>query len=226
MSGFVLRVWLADRPGALGAVAGRIGAVGGDVVGIDILERGDGRVIDELTVDLPSEDLIPLMLAKLGELDAVDVEDVRAVAVGFPHPIVDVLEVAAELLGQQTVGSLFDALVDGVVTAYVAEWSAVVDPDGPVVLSATPGAPPVAWLEAFVTGTRSAAREPGAAASASEVAWAGLEVSGLALLVGRSGRPFRARERRQLATLARIADHRWREMVMRDGMRAHPARSS
>jgi hypothetical protein len=75
-------------------------------------------------------------------------------------------------------------------------------------------------------GTRSAAKEPGAAASASDVAWAGLEVSGLALLVGRTGRPFRARERRQLATLARIADHRWRELVTRDGMRAHPARSS
>ncbi len=226
MPGFVLRIWLADRPGALGAVASRIGAVGGDVVGIDILERGDGRVIDELAVELPSEDLIPLMLSKLGELDAVDVEDVRAVTGGVLHPVVDVLEVAAEVLAQQTVGGLFSALVEGAVTAYVAEWSAVVDPEGPTVLGATPEAPPAPWLEAFVTGTRSAAREPRAAASASEVAWAGLEVSGLALLVGRSGRPFRARERRQLATLARIADHRWRELVMREGMRAHPARSS
>jgi hypothetical protein len=49
---FVVRVWLPDRPGALGAVASRIGAVGGDLVGIDILERGGGRVIDELVVEL------------------------------------------------------------------------------------------------------------------------------------------------------------------------------
>src|SRR6478672_7764897 len=34
----VLRVWLPDRPGALGAVATRIGAVRGDVIGIDIIE--------------------------------------------------------------------------------------------------------------------------------------------------------------------------------------------
>jgi hypothetical protein len=226
MASFVLRVWLADRPGALGAVASRIGAVGGDVVGIDILERGDGRVIDELTVDLPSEDLIPLMLAKVAELDAVDVEDVRSVVAGLPHPLVDALEVGADLLGARTVGDLFASLVDGVGAAYGAEWAAVVDPEGPVVLSSSAGAPPGPWLEAFVMGTRSAAKEPGAAASASDVAWAGLEVSGLALLVGRTGRPFRARERRQLATLARIADHRWRELVTRDGMRAHPARSS
>ncbi len=226
MSSFVLRVWLADRPGALGAVASRIGAVGGDLVGIDILERGEGRVIDELTIDLPSEDLIPLMLAKVGELDAVDVEDVRSVAPALSHPLVEALEVGADLLGEQTTGSLFDALVAGVRLAYSAEWAAVVDPDGPIVLSASEDAPRGPWLEAFVTGTRSAARDTGAAASASDVAWAGLEVSGLALLVGRSGRPFRARERRQLATLARIADHRWRELVTRDGMRAHPARSS
>jgi hypothetical protein len=63
-------------------------------------------------------------------------------------------------------------------------------------------------------------------AFAADIAWAGLEVSGLALLVGRSGRPFRARERRQLATLSRIADHRWRELVARDGIRTHPTRSS
>ena len=38
-----LRVWLPDRPGALGAVASRIGGVKGDVVGIEILEQGAGR---------------------------------------------------------------------------------------------------------------------------------------------------------------------------------------
>ncbi|MCU1494929.1 MAG: hypothetical protein JWO62_2693 [Acidimicrobiaceae bacterium] len=226
MASFVMRVWLADRPGALGAIASRIGAVGGDLVGIDILERGDGRVIDELTIDLPGEELIPLMLAKVAELDAVDVEDVRSVVAGLPYPLVDALEVGADLLGARSVGDLFDSLVAGVGTAYGAEWATVVDPEGPVVLSSSEGAPPGPWLEAFVMGTRSAAKERGAAASASDVAWAGLEVSGLALLVGRTGRPFRARERRQLATLARIADHRWRELVTLDGMRAHPARSN
>jgi hypothetical protein len=36
MATFVVRVWVPDRPGALGSVASRIGAVRGDLVGIDI----------------------------------------------------------------------------------------------------------------------------------------------------------------------------------------------
>ena len=43
----------ARPPRCAGQVASRIGAVRGDVVGIDILERGGGRAIDELVVDLP-----------------------------------------------------------------------------------------------------------------------------------------------------------------------------
>ena len=220
-----MRVWLADRPGALGAVASRIGAVGGDVVGIDILERGEGRVIDELTIDLPDADLIPLMLTKVAELDAVDVEDVRSVIGGLPHPHVDALEIAANLLGRRSVEALFGELVSGVESSFSAEWTAVVDPEGPVVLAQSTAAPPKPWLEAFVTGTRLAARDVAAAAQADDVAWAGLEISGLALLVGRSGRPFRARERRQLATLARVADHRWHEIVTHQGTSTRTART-
>lgn len=39
VSNYLIRVQLPDRPGALGAVASRIGSVGGDVISIDILER-------------------------------------------------------------------------------------------------------------------------------------------------------------------------------------------
>src|SRR5829696_3602149 len=77
METFVVRVWVPDRPGALGQVASRIGAVRGDVVGIDILERGAGRAIDELVVELPDASLVSLLLAEIDQVDGVDVEDVR-----------------------------------------------------------------------------------------------------------------------------------------------------
>ena len=51
METFVVRVWVPDRPGALGQVASRIGAVRGDVVGIDILERGAGRAVARRVVE-------------------------------------------------------------------------------------------------------------------------------------------------------------------------------
>ena len=71
---FVLRVWLPDRPGALGQVASRIGAVHGDVIGIEILEQGGGRAIDELVVALPDAGLIDLLVARSAQVDGVDVE--------------------------------------------------------------------------------------------------------------------------------------------------------
>ena len=48
----LVRVWLPDRPGALGLVASRIGSVDGDIVGIDVLEQGDGVAVDEFAVEL------------------------------------------------------------------------------------------------------------------------------------------------------------------------------
>jgi hypothetical protein len=222
MPSYVMRIWLADRPGALGNVASVIGDTGGDLVGIDILERGDGRAIDELTIEL-TEQAVPQLLQAVSAIEGVDIEDLRAVVAGLPHPLLDPLEVAARTLHSESVGDLFGTFVAGIAQTF-SDWAALVDPDGSVVLASSPGAPADAWLGAFVAGTRSASPVPGAAGAANDVAWATLEISGLALLVGRTGRPFRARERRQLSTLALIADHRWRELVMRDSMRAHPSR--
>ena len=42
-----------------------------------------------------------------------------------------------------------------------------------------------------------------------------LTAAGLALVLGREGQAFRARERRQLVALARVADHRWVELTAR-----------
>ncbi len=75
----VVRVWLPDRPGALGLVTSRIGAVRGDVLAIEVLEAGGGRVIDEIVVELPSRALLDLMVNEVHAIDGVSVEDVRPV---------------------------------------------------------------------------------------------------------------------------------------------------
>src|SRR5262249_12410694 len=79
METYVVRVWLPDRPGALGQVASRIGAVRGDVVGIEILEQGGGRAVDELGAALPETGLLDMLVKEVNEVDGVDVEDVRPV---------------------------------------------------------------------------------------------------------------------------------------------------
>src|SRR3954451_8943258 len=98
MDTFVVRLWLPDRPGALGQVASRIGAVHGDVVGIEILERGGGSAIDELVVSLPDEVGRELLLAEIGQVDGVAVEDVRPIDPGRPDAGMVALEIAATLV--------------------------------------------------------------------------------------------------------------------------------
>jgi hypothetical protein len=220
---YVVRVWMPDRPGALGQVASRIGAVGGDVVGIDILERGAGRAIDELVVQLPDASLLPLLLAEISAVDGVDVEDVRPAAESLRDPRLAALETAAMLVGATSVDELLDVLVQHAMLDFSAEWVAVVDLDEPDVRTGIGPVPPAAWLEAFVEGSRSSARVAAGEAGPDDVAWAPLPSARLSLVLGRSGRPLRGRERRQVAALARIADTRWAEVVVRTSQARHPS---
>jgi hypothetical protein len=191
-----VRVWLPDRPGALGAVASRIGAVRGDLIGIDILETGAGRAIDELVVSLPDEDLVPLLIREMQEVEGVDVEDIRPVDGDVPDSRVAALESAAELLTQPDTESMLAALVKEVCRDFEAEWAAVVD-NG---LVATHGETPTFdWLTAFISGA--------GGTGVDEIASAALS-SRATLLIGREGRPFRSRERRQLVALGRIISSR------------------
>jgi hypothetical protein len=80
MPGYVLRIRLPDRPGALGLVASRIGSVGVDIVAIDILNRSDGSAVDEFEVELTSPDLVDLLRSEIHEVDGVTVEEIRPVA--------------------------------------------------------------------------------------------------------------------------------------------------
>ncbi|HVX20031.1 MAG TPA: hypothetical protein VHB02_01645 [Acidimicrobiales bacterium] len=79
MDRYVVRIRLLDRPGALGQVASRIGAVGGDIVAIDIVHRAEGEVIDEFVVELAGDHLVELLRSEIHEVDGVRVEDVRRV---------------------------------------------------------------------------------------------------------------------------------------------------
>ena len=223
MTTYVVRVWLPDRPGALGAVASRIGAVRGDLVGIDILERGGGRAIDELVVDLPSEDLVPLLAAEMSQVDGVDVEDVRLAAESVHDPRLGALEAAALLVEQFTLDGLFNALCQHARHNFDADWGVLLDLDGPTPLAMAGDAPPAAWLGAFLHGSRAAAAAVGADTGPDDVAWAGLPSADLGLVLGREGRPFRARERRQLVALARIADSRRIELASRAVVVSHPS---
>ena len=109
---------------------------------------------------------------------------------------------------------------------FEADWCTVIDLGGPVPLAAVGEPPPTPWLSAFVAGSRSSVRVAAGECGPDDVAWSPLATADLALVLGRHGRPFRARERHQLSALARIADARWRELVLRAARVAHPSAAS
>ncbi|TML39419.1 MAG: hypothetical protein E6G27_10655 [Actinobacteria bacterium] len=223
MVSYVMRVWLPDRPGALGAVASRIGAVRGDVVGIEILERGGGRAIDELVVELPEDGLLSLLLDEMREVEGVDVEEVHLLRDGHLDARVDALETAALLLEETSVQGLLDVLADHACRDFEADWAVVLARGSSRVPVSVVGAPPPgAWLAAFVAGNRWSAAADFGHEGPDDVAWSPLAQADLALVLGRSRRAFRARERRQLAALVSVADRRTVDLASRLAD-AHPA---
>jgi len=183
-----------------------MGAVRADVIGIDIIERGAGRAIDELVIDLPDPELVDLLLAEIGEVEGVDVENIRPLAGPPPDPAVMALSVA------HRVNSVADGdptgpdvragiVVEGAVALLGGEWAALVDPTADrMIASAGTDLPDPAWLVAFVRG----AMADGMAVSLQELAVAPVAGSDHVLAVGRNASPLRGREREVLAGLAAL----------------------
>lgn len=213
METYVLRLWLPDRPGALGAVASRIGAVKGDVVGIEILETGQGQAVDELVVQLPDSTLVDLLIGEVRQVDGVEVEEVRSLGRATHDPRRAMLETAAMIVEATDRAGILAVVVASVPASLSASWAAVVDRESGEGLLVSDGAPNAGWLSAFVHGAASAASLGGADAGSSDVVWSAVGDTGLALVVGRDRIAWRDRERLELDALARITAARWGELA-------------
>jgi hypothetical protein len=203
----LVRVWLPDRPGALGLVASRVGAVDGDIVGIDVLERGETVAVDEFAVELASLDLLELMVREIEEVDGVSVEEVRVVGT-FPDPRLDALESAGALCETNSIDELQRTLAEQTRREFLADWSALLE-CGDVVVRVGETLPPDEMLAALAAGTAASPLVADGTTGPDDLAVARLDVHEATLLIGRDGHPFRRRERAQLRALTHIADRAW-----------------
>lgn len=203
----LVRVWLPDRPGALGLVASRIGAVEGDIVGIDVLEQGDGVAVDEFAVLLRRSVSLDLLVREILEVDGTKVEEVRTIG-HFPDPRLDALESATSLCQAETAEALPQVFVEHIRDEFLADWSLLMA-DGAV--RATAGAPDIdpSMIEALVAGFAASPKVADGTTGPDDLALAELRTHGATLLVSRDGRAFRRRERAQMMALAGIADRVW-----------------
>ena len=196
----VVRVWLPDRPGALGQVASRVGAVKGDVLAIEILESGGGRVIDEIVVALPDPELVELMMNEVHAIDGVSVEHVRPLDGGYVDGGLLALSLAAEVA--EAVGEVrLDRFADAALRLTESEWAMIVR-DGEVLASR--GDTPNAEFLASLMAGRSHLLDP--SQGTADLFWADLPLANAWLAAGRNDRPIHERERVRLDLFARVAD--------------------
>jgi hypothetical protein len=197
---YLIRVQLPDRPGALGAVASRIGSVGGDLVSIDILQRDDGIVVDELGVGLAGDNLIDLVSDEILEVDGVSIESVRPIIGPMPDRHTELLDVATELFEQTSSPGLLELLAARVRQSLAATFAMVIDADSSAVVAGDGRPPDGDTLDAGVDERLDLAVAPMAHAR-------------LVLVVGREIPVLRDRERRWISAMARLADRGLRQLA-------------
>lgn len=205
---YLLRLVLPDRPGMLGAVATALGEAGGDILSLDVVERGPDGAVDDLVVALPPGGMADVLITSAQSVPGVVVESLRpyhgASDLHRDLELVDALaadpEQAARLLVEHAPG------------VFRAGWAVLVEAR-PGVLQASAGAPEVdgvdlPWLP-LSTAQRLA---PDAAwvperwqVLGTELVAAPVGSPNRAVLVGRVGGPrFRESEVLRLGHLAGI----------------------
>ena len=198
-----MRIWLPDAPGVLGAVAAEIGAVKGNVIGLEVLEREAGVAIDELVVELPDRPgAIDAVCKGIRNVPGAGVEDVRELPSVAQDREDTVLGAAAAILQAATpdrgperparaapgpLRSHLDGLAD-------LERERFVEVHGDV--------PSVQWVAAFAEGSRSGA-DPANDTTGSGVFVEAIPETEFTVCGGRPA-PIRRRERHEIAMLVLV----------------------
>ena len=219
MPSFVLRLWLPDIPGTLGRVAAAIGRAGGDVTGIEILERGAGMAIDELIVALPDSgggpEGVDRLVTEVSSVEGVAVEDVHPVAPDRLDQSVLALDVAARIVETPMVARPV-AVCRLICEMLESDWAVLLDGglsaggDEVRPLAQVGDIPDLPWVMAFLDGTSHLGPEASHDHTPSDMAWAAMHAPGSRgprghIVTGRTRGSFRLRERQHVSLIARIA---------------------
>jgi hypothetical protein len=136
----LLRVELPNVPGSLGRLATAIGAAGGDIEAIEIVEKGiDGTDVDDVLLDMVDGVMPDSVVSACNAVDGVRVLWIsRYLAGGGLFPDLEVVESLT-----QDPETALDRLVEVLPVAFRCEWAARIlpGPDGVVVEHASEGAP-------------------------------------------------------------------------------------
>ncbi|TDC55909.1 ACT domain-containing protein [Actinomadura sp. KC345] len=198
-----IRVRLPDRPGSLGQVARTLGAAGADVVQMSVLERDNGRAMDDFTVAWPAGAGLERLIDGLEAVPGVEVAGVWPTAEPQGCPEAAVIGQVAARPGRGA-----EILADAVPAILSADWAVLAEPKG--------GDPGEAVIVYASVGGQAGADLPGllplrprafTAPDGTHYAVCPITGGSAALVVARTGAPpFHRTEVSRLEQLAGAAD--------------------
>jgi hypothetical protein len=198
-----MRIWLPDAPGVLGAVAAEIGAVRGNVIGLEVLEREAGVAIDELVVELPDDPgAVDAACRGIRNVPGAGVEEVTELAEAKDREDT-VLAAAAGILQAATPTAALNALTGHLIALFDLNWLALADDELASYAEVYGDVPSVQWVAAFAEGSRSGA-DPANDTTGSGVFIEVVPDTGFTLCGGRTA-SIRRRERQEIALLVMVA---------------------
>ena len=133
-----MRVRLPNRPGGLGAVASALGEIGADINLVEIIEKRGDVEVEELILELPSDQSVESLVAACDSLPGVEVQWVRN------YPRGGGIELDVELHRRMAADSsrAVQTLVTAAPLVFRAQWSLLLQASAvPHVTFSTPGAP-------------------------------------------------------------------------------------
>ena len=156
-----MRIWLPDVPGVLGAVAAEIGAVDGNVVGLEVLEREAGVAIDEFVVGLPDViGAVDAVCKGIRNIPGAGVEEVGVLGGAVQDREDAVLNAAAAILQAATPTAAMNALSGQLISLFDLTWLAVADLGTESFVEVHGEVPTIAWVAAFATGSQTGPTPP------------------------------------------------------------------
>lgn len=197
----LVRISVPDRPGTLGDVTSCLGAVGADIVQVQVLQSESGRALDDIHVQVRDADHLSRVEHQLAALPGVEVLGVRT----EPAPTTGhgELELARRMVAAPA--RALSTLADGVPGSTGSDWAAVVRFDEhervDQVVATSPTCPGPERLQLDVPLRLSALGEPHAG-----LALVPLTGTRLGLVVGReSGPPWHPAELWRLEQVGALA---------------------
>ena len=188
----LMRVWLPNRPGALGAVATALGSIGADINLVEIVEKRAGIEVDELILSLPETRDVESIVSVCDHLDGVQVQWIRN------YPRGGGIEYDVALMRRMVAAGDLRRSAELLVTAaplvFRAHWSVLVDVARSQVVFGTETAPDLhpdrlERFRPFDTTHRTALEHGWLPGWAQHHAVVAPYPAGLAVVVGRRGEP-------------------------------------